>query len=63
MAPNQYDTSADVPHVGGTENIIHATLKFDDAATNSLPSILSFPQIIITNGVYKPTSYAPPTFP
>jgi len=59
VAPNQLDTLF-MSHAGGQNGIVHATLSFDDAATNSLTQ---FGQI--TNGVYKPTSYPPvtPFFP
>ncbi|MGA2852646.1 MAG: Calx-beta domain-containing protein [Verrucomicrobiota bacterium] len=58
VAPNQFDTLF-MAHAGGVNAINHATLKFDDAATNSLPQ---FGQI--TNGVYRPTGYQPvPNFP
>jgi hypothetical protein len=55
VAPNQNDTLI-MAHAGGSTNITHVTLTFDDAATNSLPR---FNQI--TNGVYKPTGYLPVT--
>jgi hypothetical protein len=46
----------------GDGQINHVTLIFDDAATNSLPN--NNGQVIITNGVYKPTRYgAAPPFP
>jgi hypothetical protein len=58
VAPNQLDTLF-MAHAGGENAMFNVTLKFDDAATNSLPQ---FNQI--TNGVYKPTGYLPvPNFP
>ena len=38
---------------GSSFAINNVTLTFDDAATNSLPQLAP-----ITNGVYRPTSYA-----
>ena len=44
---------------GANYAMYNVTLKFDDAATNSLPQDGQ-----ITNGVYQPTSYLPvPVFP
>jgi hypothetical protein len=58
VAPNQLDTLF-MAHAGGENAMYNVTLKFDDAATNSLPQSSQ-----ITNGVYKPTSYLPvPNFP
>jgi uncharacterized delta-60 repeat protein len=61
VAPNQSDTLL-MSHAGGGEfggGINNVTLKFDDAATNSLPFNGQ-----ITNGVYKPTGFPPsPNFP
>jgi uncharacterized delta-60 repeat protein len=58
VAPNQLDTLF-MAHAGGENAMYNVTLKFDDAATNSLPLGGQ-----ITNGVYKPTSYLPvPNFP
>ncbi len=58
VAPNQLDTLF-MAHAGGENAIFDVTLKFDDAATNSLPLGGQ-----ITNGVYKPTGYLPvPNFP
>ena len=63
-----HDVSALVTVPGGTNTLIMAhaggngygvtnlVLTFDDAATNSLPSTGA-----ITNGTYKPTSYAAPS--
>ncbi|HZF01516.1 MAG TPA: Calx-beta domain-containing protein [Methylomirabilota bacterium] len=58
VAPNQKDTLI-MSHAGGQHALNGVTLKFDDAATNSLPQNSQ-----ITNGVYKPTGYTPsPNFP
>ena len=60
VSPNQNDTLF-MSHAGDGQ-INHVTLIFDDAATNSLPN--NNGQVIITNGVYKPTRYgAAPLFP
>jgi uncharacterized delta-60 repeat protein len=62
VAPNQHDTLI-MGHAGGQNALNHLTLKFDDAAVNSLPPS-EFPQTSITNGTYKPTGYLPvPKFP
>lgn len=47
-------------HAGSSFSIDNVTLTFDDAATNSLPQLAP-----ITNGTYRPTSWATltPTFP
>jgi uncharacterized repeat protein (TIGR01451 family)/uncharacterized delta-60 repeat protein len=47
-------------HAGSSFSIDNVTLTFDDAATNSLPQFAP-----ITNGTYRPTSWATltPTFP
>ena len=47
-------------HCGSSFSIDNVTLTFDDAATNSLPQFAP-----ITNGTYRPTSYATltPSFP
>ena len=54
VAPNQKNTllMANAGGSGGNSALNNATIKFDDAATNSLP-----PYNQITNGVYKPTRY------
>jgi len=61
VSPNQNDTLI-MSHAGGGQfggSINGVTLKFDDAATNSLPQNGQ-----ITNGVYKPTGFTPsPNFP
>lgn len=61
LAPNQADTLL-MSHAGTAAiPMTHATLTFSDAATNSLPHANSQ---AITNGVYKPSSFAPtPIFP
>jgi hypothetical protein len=58
VAPNQTDTllMANAGGSGGNAALNNATITFSDAATNSLP-----PYNHITNGVYKPTQYAPIT--
>ena len=58
VSPSQYDVLF-MSHAGGNYGMYNVTLKFDDAATNSLPQ-----DATITNGVYLPTSYLPvPVFP
>ena len=58
VAPNQQDTLI-MAHVGGTFNLAHATLTFDDAASNSLPHNAQ-----IISGTNKPTAFLPvPSFP
>ena len=56
-SPSQQTTLL-MGYAGGTHAISHIGVKFDDAATNSLPY-----NAVITNGVYKPTSYGTPNFP
>ena len=58
VAPNQLDTLF-MAHAGGTFNLNHATLTFDDAASNSLPNNAQ-----IFSGTNKPTAFLPvPSFP
>ncbi len=47
-------------HAGSSYSLNNVTLTFDDAATNALPQYAR-----ITNGIYRPTSYATltPDFP
>ncbi|MBU6409761.1 MAG: hypothetical protein KGR98_05175, partial [Verrucomicrobia bacterium] len=55
VAPNQPDTLL-MSHAGGYSNIANVTITFDDAAANSLPRTN-----VITSGVYRPTTNAPPS--
>jgi hypothetical protein len=61
VSPGQQNTLL-MNHAGGGNSIGRVTLKFDDAATNSLPAT-AYPQTTITNGTFKPTAYGSPIFP
>jgi uncharacterized delta-60 repeat protein len=56
VSPGTQDTMI-MANAGGQVHMSHVTVNFDDAATNSLPSSDTIPQMGITNGTYKPTSY------
>jgi hypothetical protein len=59
VAPNQRDTLI-MAHTGGQNAINRVTLRFDDAASNSLPSsVTPLPAGQIISGTNKPTSYLP----
>jgi uncharacterized delta-60 repeat protein len=51
VSPVQKNTLV-MAHAGSQYAVNHLTITLDDAATNSLPQ-----NSVITNGVYKPTSY------
>ncbi|HXJ74116.1 MAG TPA: Calx-beta domain-containing protein, partial [Candidatus Dormibacteraeota bacterium] len=58
VSPSAQDTLL-MSHAGGSTNVAKITLTFDDAATNSLPSVN-----VLTTGTNKPTSYfSTPVFP
>ncbi len=58
VAPDVQDTLF-MAHAGGAFSLNHATLTFDDAATNSLPNNAQ-----IISGTNKPTAFLPvPNFP
>jgi hypothetical protein len=62
VSPGAQDTFI-MANAGGQNPLNKVTLKFDDAATNSLPPT-AYPQTSITNGTYKPTAWLPvPNFP